>query len=53
MSSQLNALSTRPSLMIVDDNSLIREGLAVAFGHDFRIHQADSRAAAIELCAGE
>lgn len=35
--------------MIVDDNSLIREGLAVAFGHDFRIHQADSRAAAIDL----
>ncbi len=35
--------------MIVDDNSLIREGLAVAFGHDFRVHQAESRAAAIEL----
>ena len=35
--------------MIVDDDPLIREGLAVAFSNDFKIHQAESRAAAIEL----
>ncbi|MGA7750387.1 MAG: sigma-54 dependent transcriptional regulator [Gallionella sp.] len=41
--------ATLPSLMIVDDDPLIREGLAVAFSKDFKIHQADSRAAAINL----
>ncbi len=41
--------ATPPSLMIVDDDPLIREGLAVAFSNDFKIHQAESRAAAIEL----
>lgn len=35
--------------MIVDDDPLIREGLAVAFSNDFKIHQAESRAAAIAL----
>lgn len=40
---------TLPSLLIVDDDPLIREGLAVAFGNDFVIHQAESRAAAIGL----
>jgi len=35
--------------MIVDDDVLIREGLAVAFHDDFKIYQADSRAAAIDL----
>lgn len=40
---------TLPSLLIVDDDPLIREGLAVAFRHDFDIHQAESRAAAIAL----
>jgi len=35
--------------LIVDDDPLIREGLAVAFSNDFTIHQAESRAAAIAL----
>jgi DNA-binding NtrC family response regulator len=38
-----------PTLMIVDDDALIREGLAATFHNDFRIYQADSRAAAIDL----
>lgn len=38
-----------PTLMIVDDDALIREGLALAFRNDFRVYQADSRAAAIDL----
>jgi DNA-binding NtrC family response regulator len=37
-----------PCLMIVDDDPLIREGLAVAFGKQFEVHLAESRAAAIE-----
>ncbi len=41
--------ATLPSLMIVDDDPLIREGLALAFSNDFEIHQAESRAAAIAL----
>ena len=43
----MNVLSTLPSLMIVDDDPLIREGLAVTFGNHFKIYQADSRPAAI------
>jgi DNA-binding NtrC family response regulator len=35
--------------MIVDDDPLICEGLATAFGSSFQIHQAGSRAAAIDL----
>lgn len=35
--------------MIVDDDPLIREGLAAALGNDFNIHPAESRAAAIDL----
>ena len=46
---KLNAHSTLSSLMIVDDDPLIREGLAVAFSNDFKIHQAESRIAAIDL----
>lgn len=46
---KLNLPSTLPSLMIVDDDPLIREGLAVAFSNDFEIHQAESRLAAIDL----
>ena len=38
-----------PSLLIVDDDPQIREGLAMAFSHDFEVHQAESRAAAIAL----
>lgn len=45
----VNILSTRPSLLIVDDDSLIREGLAIAFENDFTVYQADSRTAAIAL----
>jgi len=37
-----------PCLMIVDDDPLIREGLAVAFGKHYEVHLAESRAAAIE-----
>ena len=45
---KLNA-SSRPGLIIVDDDPLIREGLAAALGNDFNIHLAGSRAAAIDL----
>ncbi|MEO8331534.1 MAG: sigma 54-interacting transcriptional regulator, partial [Gallionella sp.] len=45
----MNTLTTPPDLLIVDDDSLIREGLAMALGSDFRIHQAETRAAAITL----
>ncbi|MDD2686121.1 MAG: sigma-54 dependent transcriptional regulator [Gallionella sp.] len=37
-----------PSLMIVDDAPLIREGMSISFGNDFDIIQADSRLAAIQ-----
>jgi len=45
----MNNLSTLPSLIIVDDDPLIREGLAVSFCDDFEVHQAESRVAAIDL----
>lgn len=45
----MSAHSIPPSLMIVDDDPLIREGLAAAFGKDFEIHLAESRATAIDL----
>lgn len=45
----LSATVTSPTLLIVDDDPLIREGLAVAFGDDFNVHLAESRIAAIEL----
>ena len=35
--------------MIVDDDPLIREGLAMAFGNDFNVYLAESRVAAIDL----
>lgn len=35
--------------MIVDDDPLIRDGLAAALGNDFNVHPAESRAAAIDL----
>lgn len=41
--------SPLPSLLIVDDDPLIREGLSVALSHDFDVHQAESRPAAIAL----
>jgi len=46
---KLNAPSTLPSLIIVDDDPLICEGLAVAFSNDFKTHQAESRSATIAL----
>ncbi len=45
----MDTLQILPSLLIVDDDPLIREGLAVAFGDHFRIYQAESRVAAIDL----
>ncbi len=45
----LNVKSPRPSLLIVDDDPLIREGLAIAFEDDFEVFQAESRIAAITL----
>jgi DNA-binding NtrC family response regulator len=45
----MNVLSTLPSLIIVDDDPLIREGLAAAFSNAFDTHQAESRVAAIDL----
>lgn len=41
--------SNRPSLLIVDDDPLIREGLAIAFEDDFEVYPAESRMAAITL----
>lgn len=45
----MSSLSTLPSLIIVDDDPLIREGLAVSFCDEFEVHQAESRVAAIDL----
>lgn len=44
----MNTHSTRPSLIIVDDDPLIREGLAIAFDKEFSVCLAESRASAIE-----
>lgn len=45
-------LPTRPSLLIVDDDALIREGLMLALEQDFIVYQAESRATAIALLRG-
>ncbi|MDX8385053.1 MAG: sigma-54 dependent transcriptional regulator [Gallionella sp.] len=45
----MNTTLTPPSLLIVDDDPLIREGLAVALGSLFNTHQAESRSEAISL----
>ncbi len=45
----MNVRAPFTSLLIVDDDPLIREGLAVAFSDNFTVHQAESRVAAIEL----
>lgn len=44
----MNTHSTRPSLIIVDDDPLIREGLAIAFDKEFAVCLAESRVSAIE-----
>lgn len=46
---ELDTALTLPILMIIDDDPLIRGGLAVALGNDFNVYQAESRAAAIDL----
>ncbi len=45
----LKTAAMLPTLLIVDDDPLIREGLALAFEADFQIYQAESRTAAVEL----
>lgn len=45
----MSALPTHPSLLIVDDDPLICEGLAAALGSHFEIHRAGSRTTAIAL----
>lgn len=45
----MSAPRTHPSLLIVDDDPLICEGLAAALGRHFEIHLAESRTAAIAL----
>lgn len=47
-SSKTNSVN-QPTLLIVDDDPLIREGLSVALGNSFNIYQAESRPAAIKL----
>lgn len=44
-----HAYMSLPSLLIVDDDPLIREGLVIALRHEFTTHQADTRLAAITL----
>lgn len=45
----MSSLSTLPSLLIVDDDPLIREGLALMFDQHYRVYQAESRGATIDL----
>jgi DNA-binding NtrC family response regulator len=45
----MSTLPILPTLLIVDDDPLIREGLVVAFDNHFNIYQAESRASAIDL----
>ncbi|MGC2049827.1 MAG: sigma-54 dependent transcriptional regulator [Gallionella sp.] len=42
-------MSSPLDLLIVDDDPLIREGLAISLSNDFKVHQAESRTAAIAL----
>lgn len=44
---KLSGHTHRPSLIIVDDDPLIREGLAIALGDAYDVCQAESRMAAI------
>lgn len=45
----MKTASTLPTLLIIDDDPLIREGLAIALGNGFQVYQAESRPAAIGL----
>jgi DNA-binding NtrC family response regulator len=45
----LKTAATLPSLLIIDDDPLIREGLAIVLGMDFKVYQAESRSAAIAM----
>lgn len=45
----VNVKSIRPSLLIVDDDPLIRDSLAMALEDDFDVLQAESRSAAVTL----
>ena len=45
----MSALSKPYELLIVDDDPLIREGLAISLGDEFKIYQAESRTAAIAI----
>ena len=49
MPTKLTASTTLPSLLIVDDDPLVCEGLAVAFSQDFNVLRSESRPAAIAL----
>ncbi len=46
---RLKTAAPLPTLLIVDDDPLIREGLALAFEANFQCYQAESRPAAIDL----
>ena len=45
----LNTRQHLPSLMIVDDDSLIRDSLRLALADSFEMHLADSRSQAIKM----
>jgi DNA-binding NtrC family response regulator len=45
----LKTTTPLPTLLIVDDDPLIREGLALAFAEDFQVSQAESRTTAVDL----
>ena len=47
--SLLKNATTLPTLLIIDDDPLIREGLSVVLGMDFQVYQAESRPAAVAL----
>ena len=48
----MNTNQTLPSLLIVDDDSLIRDSLRLALADSFDVHLAESRIQAIQLLRG-
>ena len=48
----MNTNQTLPSLLIVDDDSLIRDSLRLALADSFDVHLAESRLQAIQLLRG-